>query len=128
MHLVKKHKFFRRISPILLVFVMIGGLLVGQTLKKPVHGQEGVFTLKLLLERLETRMENESGFLITFQFVVPLAEGEDSWTIGSPTDENRTYISEVGNDYLCLTETEGAAVLTRCIPFSNIASINYLEN
>jgi hypothetical protein len=125
---VMRHKLTLYVLPILLVSVAVGGLLVEQALNRPVHGQEGAFTLKVLLERLKAQMEDESGFLITLQFAVPLVEGENSWTIGSPTDENRTYISEVGNDYLCLTETSGAAVLTRCIPFSNIASISYLEN
>lgn len=84
--------------------------------------------LKLLLESLNSRMQSEEGFLVTFQFNVPLVEEEKSWIVGDINDPYARHITEVGNDYICLQEIAGAAIFIRCIPFSNITSVSYIDN
>lgn len=123
----------RQLKLALLVGVLVLSVVVfvaWESENETVNSEEPGFNIALLLQRLNNRMKEKPGFLVTLQFAVPpaLEEGEHYWTIGSPTDQSKLHISAIGDDYVCLTETSGAATLTRCIPFSNIASISYLED
>jgi hypothetical protein len=74
---------------------------------------------------------NDNKKPILFQFVVPIVADETLWSIPSNTqnseDEISRYISSVGDDYVCFDELAGQAYSIRCTPFSNIASISYLN-
>jgi hypothetical protein len=122
------NKFAKFAFLLLLCSFTVIAFLTAQKVREPARGQENNTNLKFLLEYLDTRMREGEGFLITFQFMIPLVEEQDAWTIGSPTDQSRRHISAIGDDYVCLTESSGAATLTRCIPFSNVVSISYLED
>ncbi len=106
----------------LVFFVILGTM----TQSQPVV-QAGSSNLKALLEQLNKEVKAGKQ-IVLLQFIKPIADIENLWTIGDPKDKTRLHISQIGDDYLCLTETSGQAVLTRCVPFNNIASINYLEN
>ncbi len=106
-----------------LVFLVILGTM---TQGQPVV-QAGSSNLKALLEQLNK--EAQAGKrMVSLQFIKPITDVEKDWILGNPKDETRLYISRIGDDYFCLTATLGQAVFTRCVPFNNIASINYLEN
>ncbi len=111
----------------MLLLVLLGlAVLLGSNVQRAVRAEEERNSIKTLLEQLNSQVQAGER-LITFQFVRPIAEGDNLWTVGDPSDESSLHISEIGENYLCLTETSAAAALTRCVPFTNIASISYLE-
>lgn len=74
---------------------------------------------------------NDTKKQILFQFTVPLVANETTWNVPSDSrnsdDQVSRYISSVGEDYVCFDELAGQAYSIRCTPFSNIASISYLN-
>jgi hypothetical protein len=92
-----------------------------------VTAQDEAIDIKSRLEQLRDEL-NAGNLMIGFQFVVPISEGENYWLLGDATDERQLAISEIGNDYFCFSETSVQAVLIRCVPFTNIASFDYLSN
>ncbi len=112
---------------ILLVFVIAFGW---QSQTYPaLKAQEREATFKSVLEELNQRIANE-GLLITLMLNSPV-EGEGNLItvgIGNTTDEISIRIDAIGEDYVCLREIRGVALLIRCIPFSSIQSVTYLAN
>jgi hypothetical protein len=91
-----------------------------------VDAQEGQVNMKTLLERLDQRMVDEQGFMVTVRFVISLNSWENAWTLGDPDDPRHRYINEIGDDYVCFKEKAGGTDGIRCTPFSNIAGVSYL--
>jgi len=83
-------------------------------------------SLKDLLVKLETRIEQEPGFTFSIVIARPPNDKFVAPRIGEGDDEFR--ISEIGTDYRCLNTLAGQAVTETCIPYSNISNIDYLEN
>jgi hypothetical protein len=85
--------------------------------------------LKLLLERMDGKLRNEKGFIVIIDFINPLLADEKSWSIGDPSDKYNRSINEIGDDYLCFKEQFGQGPdFIRCTPFSNIVSVDYLDD
>jgi hypothetical protein len=54
------------------------------------------------------------------------------WTVpdglnDGPEDETTIQIEGIGEDYICFRVRSGQAIKVICTPFSNIASISYLD-
>ena len=77
-----------------------------------------------LLERLNRRAINENGFMF---FVVFAASPGNSIVEAQVGGEDGFSISEIGLDYFCVNRLAGAALTKSCYPYSNIASIGFLE-
>ena len=85
--------------------------------------------IKLLLQRMDDKLCNEKGFIVIIDFINPLLADEKSWSIGDPSDKYNRSINEIGDDYLCFKERFGQGPdFIRCTPFSNIVSVNYLDD
>jgi hypothetical protein len=121
--IMTEKSFFKSAFIALLLISLIISLNV---VSKAANAQGDSLSVKSKLEALSNDVASGKK-LVTFQFITKIADDRTLWTIGDPKDESRLQISEIGNDYFCLTETSQAATLTRCIPFANIASISYLE-
>jgi hypothetical protein len=106
---------------ILLVIVAIASFY------KPVEAQDEVSDFYTFLRGLHQRMQND-GVLITLTLITPFETSQHSVTIGYGYDNITTSISEIGKDYLCLREIEGGAEIITCIPFTNIAAVDYINN
>ncbi|MCU0499007.1 MAG: hypothetical protein MUF87_16775 [Anaerolineae bacterium] len=71
---------------------------------------------------------------VEIRFVHPIADGEprdigyNNTILPQYQDFSITvlnHISEVGVDFVCFTSTGGSVRYRECIPFSNIASVNF---
>ena len=92
-----------------------------------VEAQGKPTSIKARLEQLQEQVE--SGQLrIGFQFVVPISEGENYWLFGDPTGDKELTFVEIEDDHFCFSQRREQAVLIRCIPYTNIASFDYLTN
>ncbi len=89
---------------------------------------EDTSDLRALLQRLDARMRNERGFLVTINFSVQPGGRGKSWVLNDPKDKESFSISEIGSNYLCFERIGGQAELVICTPFSNIVSVYYLNN
>jgi hypothetical protein len=88
-----------------------------------IQAQEDNLTMQSRLQSL--RAEVEAGnIIINFKFIEPISSTENSWMIGSP-DQALEFV-EIGEDYFCFSQSSEQAVLIRCVPYSNIASFDYL--
>ena len=86
---------------------------------------------RALLEELQQLQEDEPGLLLFFQLVKPLSfMEEDTLSLPMVTGEhplqNETWLGRIGDDYVCFITRGGQAVIERCVPFTNIASVDYL--
>ena len=83
--------------------------------------------LRQLLSTLDTRMQSE-GLLLSVSLTIPLLDGTRDFTLGYGYDDINLFIHEIGDDFFCLREIKGAAETITCIPFSNVASIFFINN
>jgi hypothetical protein len=100
---------------------------------KPATAQEHSHNqnMRELLETLNTRIETEAPFIITFKFAQPLMDNDELfWEIPYYSEEADIdrWIGEIGDDFVCFYERGGSSYVVRCTPFSNILSIMYSEN
>lgn len=69
---------------------------------------------------------------VTFQFTVPLIADQRFWTVpdglnDGSDDETTIQINEIGQNYICFRVRSGQAIDVICTPFTNIASVSYLD-
>jgi hypothetical protein len=85
-------------------------------------------TMRELLESLNSRIENESEFVVSIKFFQPLRDNNEfRWEIpyySESLDTSRVF-GEIGDNFVCFNETAGSSYVTLCTPYSNIISINY---
>ncbi len=85
--------------------------------------------LRALLEKLE---KDKRGFTIEF-VKPPLGASEAWWSIPKDLKDDkghligRRLIREIGDDYICIDEPGQSVVFVTCIPFSNVADIEYFS-
>ena len=89
------------------------------------HAQDESKNIKSQLEELRAEMD-AGNLYIGFQFVVPISEGDNYWLFGDPNSERQLTIEEIGSDHFCFSQTSAQAVLIRCVPYTNVASFDYL--
>jgi hypothetical protein len=124
--LLKSQKLPIKSLSVVLAFLIVVGVSLQASLQAEV--EVNAIGFQSTLEQLSTRMAQEEGFLLTMQFKEPLVVDQTFWTLGAIDDPVHRHISEIGDDFVCLRELAGQAVFIRCVPFSNIASISYIEN
>jgi hypothetical protein len=114
-----------RIAFIILLVLVIGASAVGfvgssRAQERPVRN------MRTLLEKLD---KDKRGFTIVF-IKQPLSP-EVWWTIPKDfKDEKgnltgRRLVREIGDDYICINDAGQGEVFVTCVPFSNIASIEF---
>jgi hypothetical protein len=81
-------------------------------------------SISQLLEELYERMVNE-GMLVALTLHTPIFRDEQRILIGY---SEPLGVRAIGRDHLCLREIQGGAEIITCIPFSNIAGIDYINN
>jgi len=81
-------------------------------------------SMSQLLEALHERMANE-GILVALTLHTPIFRDEQRILISYSTPLG---ITGIGIDHICLREIQGSAETITCIPFSNIAGIDYINN
>ena len=69
---------------------------------------------------------------IYLQFSHPTSEGRSDWTIPEDIEyegkvAGRRVFEEVGDDYICAKEIGQGIINVYCVPFSNIAYVNYFS-
>ncbi len=89
------------------------------------NAQEESISIKLRLEQLLAEME-AGNLMIGFQFMAPISEERDYWLFGSTTADEALNIIEIEEDHFCFSHRSHQAVLIRCVPYTNVASISYL--
>lgn len=111
-------------SGVALIVVLMALVVVHSSNK--VAAQEQKLNMSNLFSRLH---ENEVEVL--FQFAIPLVSDQNVWIvpdgIDGLDDEITIHIADIGEDYICFRMRSGQAIDVRCTPFSNIASISYLD-
>ena len=121
------HEISKQLIVVVSATLILGGILLFATSGKRATSAQNMPTdMRARLEHLRDEME-AGDLMLGFQFVAPISsEGDNYWLFGDPNDESNLSIVEIGNDYFCFSETSRAAVLIRCVPFTNIASFDYL--
>jgi hypothetical protein len=94
---------------------------------KPAQAQDSLRNLEELFSAVHNRMQDE-GLLVTIALKVPIEGTIDNITIGYGYEDTHISIYEIGNDYFCTRTIQGGAEIIRCIPFSNISGITYINN
>jgi hypothetical protein len=83
--------------------------------------------LRFLFEQLAAELEENPGArTVVIQFATPIYEGAAALPIGVNTDGVPRRISEVGDDYFCLTEGAGESDVIRCVPYHNVAAVSWV--
>jgi hypothetical protein len=87
--------------------------------------QNEISNMRVLLERLLV----ENDFSIEIRFISSVSAGRMSWIIPDygQGGTGERYLSEIGDDYICAEEIGAALIQVYCVPFSNIAYINYVS-
>ena len=91
------------------------------------HAQEEPNTIKARLEALRNELE-AGNIMLGFQFMVPISEEENYWLFGASNAEPVLEIEAIEDDHFCFSQSGQQAVLIRCVPYTNIASFDYLSN
>jgi hypothetical protein len=120
-------KIMKNAKEIALVLLTVGVIAFIQFLDKGVIQVEAQdrSNLSELLEELDNRGREQPGF--TFSIAFASSPGT-SITQAQIRGEDGFIISDIGADYVCIDRVAGAALTVGCIPFSNIASISFLDN
>ena len=88
---------------------------------------------RTLLEELNQLQREEPSLILFFEFIKPISGIEGS-TLSVPNIQgenvnvSETWIGLIGDDYICFDTRGGQAVVERCVPFSNIVSVDYLAS
>lgn len=77
------------------------------------------------LVQLQSEME-AGNLMIGFQFVVPISEDRTYWLFGDASSQDIFSITTIESDHFCFSQTSGQATLIRCVPYTNIASFDYI--
>ncbi|MEP7292499.1 MAG: hypothetical protein ABI835_11985 [Chloroflexota bacterium] len=107
-----------------IVIVMLVIYLSSSISLNPVTAQS-TSSLKDFIAQLENRVKEENGF--TFSIVLAHSANPNFLEISIGSEDGFT-ISDIGSDYVCVNRLAGAALVKGCYPFTNIASISFLEN
>lgn len=107
---------------VIVVFGIFGALFL--TFNSHIVDAQDKTNFSELLEELNRRIIDENGF--TF-FVVFASSPGNSIVQAQVGGEDGFSISEIGIDYFCMNQLAGAALTKSCFPYSNIASIGFLE-
>lgn len=123
-----------------LVAIALLALASGVFFTESAQAQDANATMQARLAMLQNRIQTESGFLVTFEFKtfiadynalqpVPDARSGSTLTVPfrSPNGEVTITLDEIGNDHLCFDEQHGSELFTRCMMFSEIASVRYRQ-
>lgn len=90
------------------------------------NAQGNAVTLQMMFQQLNNRLQNETNFAFSIQVNVPV-KAESLLVVGTMPDAPSRTIHEIGSDYVCLREPAGLAESIWCLPFSNIASITWIN-
>lgn len=90
------------------------------------NAQDNNLRLQTMFQQLNTRLQNESNFAFSIQVNVPV-KAESLLVVGTMPEGISRTIYEIGTDYVCLREPAGMAESIWCLPFSNIASITWIN-
>ncbi|MCU0499013.1 MAG: hypothetical protein MUF87_16805 [Anaerolineae bacterium] len=116
----------------LTAFTAVISILVIMLVSTTASTQERMETMQTLFTQLMRDDANPSKF-IEVRYINPVADiareiGYNNIVIPSykkNEDTVLTSISEVGSDFVCFSITGGSVRYRECIPFSNIASVNF---
>jgi len=77
---------------------------------------------------LQQLVDDEIAFVITF--VTPVTEDRSYWMIPGDIEHEgsvigRRFVREIGDNYICVDEIGQGATTAICVPFTNIAYINF---
>ncbi|MCL4251302.1 MAG: hypothetical protein KJ065_24340 [Anaerolineae bacterium] len=122
------------------VLVILTALVVVQALvilyilpTKDAHAQEESLAQERqfsdVIEEYIGLAEQDENVRIAFRLRTPLLENAQTYVVPTRrTNEEGTsrVVSEIGSDYVCFDTTGAGTRIMECVPFSNIASIDYL--
>jgi hypothetical protein len=97
----------------------------------PVTATDESHNMRILLENLKQKLAKGGDFTVVFQFGIPLVKDDTTlWSFPYPAENPDMQLSlgEIGDDYICFDELAGEGFVTRCTPFSNIATVSYAEH
>lgn len=100
----------------LMVLMLAAALML--TSQQPTTAQPKPVNFRALLERLNTE-----GSRFTIQVAAPFIAGE---TLLSLPDTAR-QLSDIGDDYLCVSQPWNDGSRTYCTPYTNVVSISFIE-
>lgn len=125
-------KIFIKLNQVVFVILL---LILGASIQNQLiaNAQPDNQNFRTLLEELHQLQQEEPSLLLGFEFIKPFLEmNEDVFYVPMVVGENpilsETWLGRIGNDYVCFYTRSGQAILERCVPFSNIASIGYLAS
>lgn len=127
--MLSKEIFAKLNQSIFVIFIFILGALIQNQFIS--NAQTDSQNFRALLEELHQLQQEEPSLLLGFEFIKPFPEMNDEvFYVPMVEGENpilsETWLGRMGDDYVCFITRSGQAVLERCVPFSNIASIGYL--
>lgn len=101
-------------------------MLIVTATPRSTSAQGDAATLRALLEQLTAESENATN-KVTFsiEFAVPLVSGERGWLL--PDAQRKRTVSQIGDDYVCFSESWNDATRQRCTPFTNIVSVTFTK-
>ena len=109
---------------VILAGVIINGLVTPGGVSS---AQNNARTMRELLQQL---VDDHIRFLVWF--VTPVSEDRPYWDVPGELEYEgnimgRRLVREIGDDYLCVDEIGQGATFTICVPFTNIAYVDFLE-
>jgi hypothetical protein len=110
-----------------LFLVAILVILIG--LAQRITAQETPKNYYELFLDLQEQMNQDANLQIAIRLHTPIVEDENVFIVPDfdASDNITRVLSEIGEDYVCFNVLGGSARFTECVPFSNIASIRWLE-
>lgn len=88
--------------------------------------QDRMTNLRGLLQELA---DDDASFLV--RFTTPMSEDRSYWRIPGNIEEDgniigRRFVREIGDDYICVDEIGQGATFALCVPFTNIAYVEFI--